>query len=73
MLFMMNKQAYDKFTDLAFKFQAKFIGSSEKYFYTDMFYSVLKMNYSKSHPSYLEFCNAVIPITPVKLVQISLV
>lgn len=73
MLFMMNKKAFAKFTDLAFKFQAKFIGLSDvqKYFYTDMFYSVLKMNYSKSHPSYLEFCNAEIPITPVRLVQIS--
>jgi hypothetical protein len=75
MLFMMNKEAYNEFTDLAFKFQSKFIGLSDlqKYFYTDMFYSVLKMNYSKSHPSYLEFCNAEIPITPVRLVQITIV
>ena len=75
MLFMMNKKAYEKFTDLAFSFQSKFIGLSDlgKCFCSDMFYSVLKMNYSKSHPSYLEFCNAEIPITPVKLVQITLV
>ena len=81
MLFIMNRVAYDKFTDLTFSFQAKFISCSDlqKYFYSDMFYSVLKMNYSKDHPSFIMFQNAEIPIVsnvpipPIHKVQISLV
>jgi hypothetical protein len=50
-LFTMNKDAYNKFTDLAFTFQTKFIGlsPSDKLTYKDLQMQVMNMNYTKSY------------------------
>jgi hypothetical protein len=73
----MNKNAYDKFTDLAFKFQTKFLTEtdSQKIYYHDMFLSVMKMNYTTTHPMYSMFSEAIIPKIEEKIYpeQITLV
>lgn len=57
-LFTMNKDAYSKFTDLAFQFQTKFIGLRENIVENkDMFMKIINMNYTESHPMYKKFAN----------------
>lgn len=56
-LFTMNKNAYSKFTDLAFQFQASFIGLSPVNILEnkDIFMKIMNMNYTKLHPNYEKF------------------
>ena len=56
-LFTMNKDAYSKFTDLAFQFQAEFIGLSQTDMiaHKDILMKVMNMNYTKSHPMHKKF------------------
>ena len=58
-LFTMNKDAYNKFTDLAFKFQTQYIGLSPSHMVEnkDIFMKIMNMNYTKSHPLYRNYLN----------------
>lgn len=74
-LFKMNKKAYNEFTNLAFEIQGDFlscfaVNCEQKYL--DMFYSVMKMNYSEAHPSYNMFCNALIPQIPMNKYKVKI-
>jgi hypothetical protein len=55
-LFKMNKNAYNKFIDLAFKFQAQFIGlsRSDMLQFKDLQMKVMNMNYTNAHLMYLK-------------------
>lgn len=74
LLFQMNETAYSNFMDTAFSFQANFIGciNMPRKIIENMeiFYKVLKMNYSKQHPKYDEFCEISIKPSGFNMKQI---
>jgi hypothetical protein len=67
-LYKMNKDAYRKFNDLAFKFQSEFLkqGLLGMSFTQDIFLKVIKMSYSSYHPMYsmYDFQKVEIPTAP---------
>ena len=63
-LFCMNSKAFDKFCDLTFSFQVKFMSfynsPSDLLKYQNLQLSVMNMNYGNQHPMFEHFCNAPI-------------
>jgi hypothetical protein len=74
-LFKMNEKSYREFTDLAFKFQVKFVSISTiaKAIHLNDFYKVLKMNYNSFYPTYEMFSDIAIDQPVFYETKISLV